>query len=121
MIVVEDCGKEKFLRAGNQGKEYYLIKGWAYIPGADNARYKMKLLLVNEKGKVWEMPIMKRYRKDVAAILPDEVNVEMTGFCCWIYEGSLPAGTYDIWLTAKDCCSRQRLYRSAGKQLEIEE
>ena len=26
MIVVEDCGKEKFLRAGNQGKEYYLIK-----------------------------------------------------------------------------------------------
>ena len=51
MIVVEDCGKEKFLRAGNQGKEYYLIKGWAYIPGADNARYKLKLLLVNEKGK----------------------------------------------------------------------
>ena len=44
---------------------------------------------------------MKRYRKDVAAILPDETNVEMTGFCCWIYEGSLPAGTYDLWLTAK--------------------
>lgn len=120
MIVVEDCGKEKFLRAGNQGKEYYLIKGWAYIPGADNARYKMKLLLVNEKGKVWEMPIMKRYRKDVAAILPDETNVEMTGFCCWIYEGSLPSGTYDLWLTAKDSCSRQRMYRSAKKQLVIE-
>ena len=120
MIVVEDCGKEKFLRAGNQGKEYYLIKGWAYIPGADNARYKMKLLLVNEKGKVWEMPIMKRYRKDVAAILPDETNVEMTGFCCWIYEGSLPSGTYDLWLTAKDSCSRQRMYRSAEKQLVIE-
>ena len=116
MIVVEDCGKEKFLRAGNQGKEYYLIKGWAYIPGADNARYKMKLLLVNEKGKVWEMPIMKRYRKD----LPDETNVEMTGFCCWIYDGSLPSGTYDLWLTAKDSCSRQRMYRSAKKQLVIE-
>lgn len=121
MIVMENCGKEKFLKAGSKRKLYYLIKGWAYVPGVDNARYKMKLLLRNSEGKIWEIPIMKRYRKDVAAILPDEVNVEMTGFCCWIYEGSLPAGTYDIWLTAKDCCSRQRLYRSAGKQLEIEE
>lgn len=121
MIVVENCGKEKFLKAGNRKKAYYLVKGWAYVPGVDNARYKMKLLLRNAEGKVWEIPIMKRYRKDVAAILPDETNVEMTGFCCWIYEGSLPAGTYDLWLTAKDCCSRQILYRSAEKQLEIEE
>lgn len=121
MIVVEDCGKEKFHRAGSRQKSYYLVKGWAYIPGADNARYKLKLLLENEQGKVWEIPIIKRYRKDVAAILPDETNVEMTGFCCWIYEGSLPAGTYRLWLTAKDCCSRQRLYRSAEKELVIEE
>ena len=90
------------------------------MPGVDNARYKMKVLLKNEQGKVWEIPIDKRYRKDVAAILPHETNVDMTGFCCWIYEGSLPAGTYDVWLTAKDCCSRQVLYRSANKQLEID-
>lgn len=121
MIVVEDCGKEKFQKAGSKGKAYYLIKGWAYIPGADNARYKLKLLLQNEHSKVWEIPIVKKYRKDVAAILLDEVNVEMTGFCCWIYEGSLPAGTYELWLTARDSCSRQRLYRSAQKQLIIEE
>ncbi len=121
MIVVENCGKEKFLKAGNRKKAYYLVKGWAYVPGVDNARYKMKLLLRNAEGRIWEIPIMKRYRKDVAAILPEETNVEMTGFCCWIYEGSLPAGTYDLWLTAKDGCSRQILYRSAKKQLEIEE
>lgn len=121
MIVTENCGKEKFLKAGSRKKAYYLVKGWAYVPGVDNARYKLKLLLRNEVGKVWEIPVMKRYRKDVAAILPDETNVDMTGFGCWIYEGSLPKGTYDIWLTAKDCCSRQRLYRSTGKQLEIEE
>ncbi len=120
MNVVENCGKEKFLKAGNRKKTYYLIKGWAYVPGVDNARYKMKLLLKNAEGKVWEIPVMKRYRPDVAAILPDETNVELTGFCCWIYEGSLPAGTYDLWLTAKDCCSRQRLYRNTEKQLEIE-
>lgn len=120
MIVVEECGREKFRRAGAQGKSYYIMKGWAYIPGADNARYKLRLLLRNEQGRVWEIPVVKRYRKDVAAILPDEINVEMTGFCCWIYEGSLPPGTYDLWMTAKDSCSRQRMYRDAGRQLVIE-
>ncbi|MDE7205609.1 MAG: hypothetical protein K2N90_00315, partial [Lachnospiraceae bacterium] len=69
---------------------------------------------------VWELPVQKRYRKDVAAILPDEVNVELTGFCSWIFEGALPAGTYELWMTAKDCCSRQRLYRDMEKTLVIE-
>lgn len=117
MIVVEDCEKEKFKKIDE--KAYYFVKGWAYIPGADNARYKLKLLFENEQGMVWEIPIIKQHRKDVAAILPHEKNVEMTGFCCWIQEGSLPKGSYELWLTAKDCCSRQVLYRDANKRLDI--
>ena len=117
MIVVEDCGKERFVKTT---KPYYLIKGWAYVPGVDNARYQFKLLFVNQNGKVWELPVQKRYRKDVTAILPDEVNVEMTGFCSWIFEGTLPPDTYELWMTAKDGCSRQRLYRSMEKTLTIE-
>jgi hypothetical protein len=124
MIVVEDCGKENFAKAvtrnGQSEKEYYLIKGWAYVPGVDNARYKFKILFVNSKGKVWELPLQKRYRKDVAKILPDEVNVEMTGFCNWIFDGALPPDTYELWMAAKDGCSRQRLYRSMEKTLVIE-
>lgn len=117
MIVVEDCEKEKFKKI--DGKAYYLIKGWAYVPGADNARYKLKLLFENEQGMVWEIPIVKQHRKDVAAILPHEKNVEMTGFCCWIQDGSLPKGSYELWLTAKDSCSRQVLYRDTNKYLDI--
>ena len=117
MISVEECGKEHFQK---NGKPYYLIKGWAYVPGADNARYAFKLLLVNSAGKVWAMPVQKRYRKDVAAILPDEKNVLMTGFCNWIMEGALPPGTYELWLTARDGCSRQRLYRSMEKKLTVD-
>lgn len=125
MIVVEDCGKEQFAKAvirnGMEKKTYYLIKGWAYVPSMDNARYQFKILLVNGNGTVWELPVQKRYRKDVTAILPDETNVELTGFCSWIFEGALPPDTYDLWMTAKDGCSRQRLYRSMEKQLVIEE
>lgn len=118
MIVLEDCGKQSYIQEEEE-KYGYLVKGWAYVPGVDNARYQMKLLLRDEQGNVWEMPIMKRLREDVAAILPHEVHVELTGFCCWLAEGMLPKGNYDVWLTAKDGCSRQVLYRSAEKQLEI--
>ncbi len=115
MVVVEDCCKEAYTQ-----KTYYLIKGWAYVPGADNARYKFKILFRNALGDVWEMPVQKRYRKDVAAILEGEKNVEMTGFCSWIFDGVLPPGTYELWMTAKDSCSRQRLYRKMDKQLVID-
>ncbi len=124
MIRVEDCGRENFAKAvtrnGQKKKTYYLIKGWAYVPGVDNARYQFKILLVNSIGKVWELPVQRRYRKDVAAILPDEKHVELTGFCNWIFEGALPPDTYALWMTAKDGCSRQRLYRSMEKTLTIE-
>ncbi len=124
MITVEDCGKENFAKAvtknGQKKKTYYLIKGWAYVPGMDNARYQFKILLVNSGGKVWELPVQRRYRKDVATILPDETNVDLTGFCNWIFEGALPPDTYELWMTAKDGCSRQRLYRSMEKTLTIE-
>lgn len=124
MIWVEDCGRENFAKAvtknGQKKKTYYLIKGWAYVPGVDNARYQFKILLVNSAGKVWELPVQRRYRKDVAAILPDEKNVELTGFCNWIFEGALPPDTYALWMTAKDGCSRQRLYRSMERTLTVE-
>lgn len=115
MVVVEDCSKEKYTK-----KSYYLIKGWAYVPGVDNARYKFKILFRNSSGQVWEMPVQKRYRKDVAAILQGEKNVEMTGFCSCIFEGVLPPDTYELWMTAKDSCSRQRLYRKMEKQLVVD-
>lgn len=123
MIVVENCGRENFAQAstgnGKERRHYYLIKGWAYVPGADNARYQFRILLVNGNGRVWELPVQKRYRKDVAAILPDEANVELTGFCCWIFEGVLPPDTYDLWMAANDRCSRQRLYRSMERKLVV--
>ncbi len=47
--------------------------------------------------------------------------MELTGFCSWIFEGTLAPGTYQLWITAKDGCSRQRLYRDMERELVIEE
>lgn len=119
LIVVEECGKEK-LPKDSKKKEYHVIKGWQYVPGADNARYEFAMLFRNEQGQVWEIPVKKKYRKDAAAILPNEMNVELTGFCCWLEEDALPKGKYEFWMTAKDMCSRQRLHRNTNQILTIE-
>jgi hypothetical protein len=76
--------------------------------------------MIDGSQKIWETPVQRRYRKDVAAILQDETNVELAGFCNWIADGTLPKGSYELWLTAKDGCSRQRLYRKMEKTLVIE-
>lgn len=121
MVVVEDAKKETLRTAGSKRVPYYLCKGWAYVPGVDNSRYQFQLNFRNKVTKqIWEIPVVKRYRKDVEAILPDETNVALTGYVCWIYQGSIPAGTYEIWMLAKDQCSRQRLYRNTEKEIVIE-
>lgn len=110
---------EEYGRETISGAVGYLVKGWAFAPGLDNARYSFVLLFCGEGGRVWELPAKKRYRRDVAAVLPDEKNVALQGFCCWIPEGALPSGVYDLWLMARDRCSRQRLYKSMERQLRV--
>lgn len=119
LIVVEECGKEK-LPKDSKKKAYHVVKGWQYVPGADNARYEFSMLFRNEQGQVWEIPVKKKYRKDAASILPNETNVELTGFCCWLEDDALPKGKYEFWMTAKDMCSRQRLHRNTKQILTIE-
>lgn len=114
-VWTEECGAETI-----SGRTGYLVKGWAYMPGLDNARYAFVLLFCDGQGTVWELPTPRRYRRDVAAVLQGEKNVDMPGFCCWISDGELPDGVYDVWLMAKDCCSRQRLYKNMERKLEVD-
>ena len=93
-------------------KDAYWIEGWNYVLDMDNVRYKRVLILHNEITDVfYEVELMERYRSDVEAILPEQIHVQLAGFVCRIPQGTLPAGTYRIGMLAKDCCSRQKLYR----------
>lgn len=98
----------------------YLIKGWAFLPDLDNARYRFVLLLENENGEVWEVPVHKKFREDVTAVLQNQIHVDLPGFCCWIKPGTLPNGSYKLWITARDCCSRQKMYRDTEHTLVVE-
>lgn len=116
---VDDCQKEELGSTYEQATPYYLLRGWVYVHDIDNAKYRFTLILENEAGETWEIPVERRYRRDVAAILPHETNVELAGFCCWLYEHTLPKGTYRLWIRANDRCSRQKLYADTQKDLVV--
>ncbi len=91
--------------------EVYWIEGWSYVFGMDNCRYQRSLLLHGSRGGIYEVQVLTRYRKDVAAVLPGQINVELAGFVCRIPKQALPEDTYGISVLARDRCSGQRLYR----------
>lgn len=118
---IDDCQKEEKDAVYTKLPPYYLLKGWMYIHNIDNARYEYTLILEDEKEDTWEIPVEKKHRKDVAAILPNETNIELAGFCCWFEEKILPKGKYRLWIKASDRCSRQRLYVDTDHFLQIKE
>ncbi|MCI8946168.1 MAG: glycosyltransferase [Lachnospiraceae bacterium] len=101
--------------------EVYWIEGWSYVLGMDNCRYRRSILLQGEKGGIYEAEVMSRYRKDVTAVLPGQVNVDLAGFVCRIPAGALPADTYTISMLAKDQCSNQKLYRKTDRSFTLRE
>lgn len=86
------------------------IEGWSYVLGMDNSRYERKLLLIDkESDKMAELPVMPRYRRDVADVLPDEKNVLIAGFVVRIPKSQLPMDNFTIGMICRDKCSRQIL------------
>lgn len=87
-----------------------LVEGWCYLQGLDNARYSTNLLLFEQNtNSIYKAPIKKVVREDVTKILPNEKNIEMSGFLVRFDRLSLPTGDFKVGIMAKDKCSRQVL------------
>lgn len=99
--------------------EIVLIEGWSYVLGMNNCCYKRFIFLTKETGEAIGFPVMDRYRKDVAEILPDEKNVELAGFVVRVPVNILGTGRWQIAMLAKDTCSRQYLYKKCDEVLEL--
>lgn len=103
----------------------YLIQGYCFISGSDNALFDKWILLKPEGdaekngGKLAGIRPEPLRRKDVEDNLPDQVHVGLTGFCAVIDGRMLAKGSYRIGILAKDRCSRQKLYAWTNRYLEI--
>ncbi|MGN0329873.1 MAG: glycosyltransferase [Kineothrix sp.] len=111
------------------GAGEYLIRGYAFVAGSDNACFERQILLRREEAEGGrhstgdsllavlseDMP-----RRDVEGNLPDQVNVGLTGFCVRIAGEELDRGCYRIGVLARDRSSGLKLYVWTERVLEAE-
>ncbi len=101
-------------------RDIYWLEGWAYVLNMDSSRYQRKIILIDSNEQKYEVMPHDRYRQDVVDILPEQVNVGISGFSCRIKREDLHPGEYRVALLYKDRCSRQRLYKECEKKLVVE-
>lgn len=111
---------EKELYKKLYGNAYYVIKGYVLVPGIDNMRFTYSLCLEGESG-TYEMPIKGQLRLDLDTIFPDTPNTKLAGFHCYIVQGEIPGGNYEICILGKDHGNSKRvLYQPTGRSISIE-
>lgn len=97
--------------ASDAGEDIYL-QGYAFIIGSNNACYEWKLFLQEEEqGRLFQVPLKPQYRPDIAQNVPDQKNVDLSGFALRIPEGKLPPGNYRVGLYAKKKLSHEQIIR----------
>lgn len=121
LIVTVDRAVRKSIMGVLEKYTIYQIEGWAYVLGQDNCRYTMSVLLKKEDGSFIEAEVLRRYRPDAVKILPQQKNIELSGFVARLPIGALELGRYPVYLLLRDRCSRQRLLRDTGAVLTVDQ
>lgn len=120
IIQLDHCAIEKQLDL-EETNQAYLIRGWAYVTGYDNARFTKKLMLAHkETGTTYSCKLLTQLRLDAADILQEEINVELSGFVARINSDDMPTGNYAVGICAIDGCSRMKLVNWIGETLNYE-
>lgn len=116
IIQVDTADREMAARQG--GTPGFLIDLHAHVRGLDSCDYRYRMVLKGRLG-CYEVPAVRRLRPDVERTIGNERHVELSGFVTRIPEKMLPPDTYEIWMEAKSCCSRQRLCNRAEQTLTV--
>lgn len=113
-------------RAGDQKKIYLYepdileTEGWCYMLGRDNCLYERWLILEAESGDFYyQIPVKERLRPDVEAILPQQKNVELSGFTCRILKENLTSGEYAVGMLYRNLLSGELSYGRSDKKLRV--
>lgn len=95
MLTVERAGKQHKIRL--EEPDILMAEGWCYLLGQDNCLFERFLILEAERGDFYyQIPVKERLRPDVEAILPEQTNIELSGFTCRILKEHLISGNYTV-------------------------
>ena len=96
----------------------YLVQGFAYVSGTDNACYH-KMLILKGENATYTFPINGCIRNDVALACKDQINVENSGFCVNIPGSELKPGNYRVGILMSKKMSREKLYSFSNKYMVV--
>lgn len=113
MVRAEICRE---LVGDNEKIELY---GYGVVLGSDNSLFSKELLLRNEEGTVYHIPLKGSYRADLVRNMPDQQNVAMSGFWVCFEKNLLPAGNYTVGMYATDRTGGTKLFSYTGRVIEI--
>ncbi|MBR4767420.1 MAG: hypothetical protein IK088_00405, partial [Lachnospiraceae bacterium] len=103
----------------NQDLGFY-FRGYTFVTGSNNACYERMLLLKNTvTERVYGIVTNAEYRQDIADNVPDQKNVELSGFFAKMRPDAVPSGTYRFGMYMKDRTSKLRLYNWSSWTLEV--
>lgn len=113
----------RYLRTGRESKKSlkdgYLIQGYTFVIGDDNALYEKKLILERLRAQkaedpigkeAYELPVEEVYRPEIAEQIPDQKNVNFCGFRVRMRADALPEGDYRVGILMRNRVHRQKLY-----------
>ncbi len=77
------------------------IMGWSYVPGADNAAFRRKVILRRTDGAGYLAAPVDWHRVDVEEILKQEKNIGLAGFVLRLRREELSKGEYQVGMLAE--------------------
>lgn len=95
------------------------LQGYSFVIGSNNACYQTSILLESEQGELFEIIVEGQFRPDIAKNVPDQKNVEMSGFSIQIPVDALKKGRYRIGLYAKKKLAKEEIIRWTTCYLEM--
>lgn len=118
-LSVEYSGEMKGFSFDEKDMDFYLIQGFSYVSGSDNACYAKELILKEEASKkIYVVRFDGSLRTDVYEACRDEKNVALSGFCLKIPKGLLPKGEYRVGMRFSKFLSKEKLYIFSNKFLD---
>ena len=123
----DNVNKNNFLSQNGTGD--FIIWGYSFVIGADNALYDRYLILRkcdivdNELVKTEKSDIIfdihTAYRPDIAKRIEDQKNVELCGFYCKISSEDIEEGIYETGILSVKRYTKQKLYNRGATKLIV--
>ena len=117
MLTVERAGKQNKLHQDEP--DVLFMEGWCYLLGGENSQYERWVILEGREGYA-RLEVQDRNRPDVTAILPDEKEIELSGFTCRILkEDLISEKTYRVGMLYRSLLDGTYYYKASQKNLNL--